>query len=66
MRGNLLFTKTELEKTIARPPNPEPPEDSVGEGGRSDAGAPRPKEDVRAYDELVRRYQERFTPQSIT
>ena len=56
-----MHTKAELEKTTTRLPAPEPQEAAEGEY-LDDLTLVRraQKEDMRAYDELVRRYQERI------
>jgi RNA polymerase sigma-70 factor (ECF subfamily) len=57
-----LHTKAELEKTTVRPPAREPQEEAAGNGEVDDLTLVRraKKEDIGAYDALVRRYQERI------
>ena len=61
MRSKLLLTKAELEKTIALPPASAPYQAADGEE-LDDLTLVRraQREDTRAYDALVRRYQERI------
>src|SRR5208282_5751599 len=60
-RSTLVHTKDQLEKPTAPPPLPELPEAADGEE-LSDSTLVRrsQQEDMNAYDELVRRYQERI------
>lgn len=57
-----MHTKAELEKTTVRPPAREPQEEAAGNGEVDDLTLVRraKKEDIGAYDALVRRYQERI------
>jgi RNA polymerase sigma-70 factor (ECF subfamily) len=61
VRGKLLLTKAELEKTMARTPPLAPLEAADGEE-LDDLTLVRraQREDMRAYDALMRRYQERI------
>jgi RNA polymerase sigma factor RpoE len=61
LRSKLPHTKVELEKTMTRPPTPEPHlADESEEIGDPLLVRRAQKEDMRAYDVLVRRYQERI------
>jgi len=61
MRSGLLHTKAEVEKFVASPPAPEPPEAAEALETDDLSLVRRAKEeDLSAYDELVRRFQERI------
>jgi RNA polymerase sigma-70 factor (ECF subfamily) len=60
MRGGLLNTKAELEKFVSSPPAPEAPEAAPApEADDLTLVRRAQREDMGAYDQLVRRYQER-------
>jgi RNA polymerase sigma factor RpoE len=60
-RANVVHTKAQLERPLTRPPDAEPPGGPDGEEISDFALVRRSQqEEMSAYDELVRRYQERI------
>ena len=61
MQSTLVQTKDQLENLVTRPPPPEPPDGPEGEEVANLTLVRRAqRDDVGAYDQLVRRYQERI------
>ncbi len=61
MQSTLVQTKDQLENLVTRPPPPEPPDGPEGEEVADLTLVRRAqRDDVGAYDQLVRRYQERI------